>query len=80
MEMLASQLVSDEIFRRPLTRHNSAEDLATHEAALKARLVETIRSISLARLMTDRAASNTGDHIHLEGQPDLALADSHKSA
>src|SRR5262249_53536233 len=74
MEMLASQLVSDEIFRRPLTRQSSAEGLATHEAALKARLVEMIRSISLARLMTDRAASNTVDRIHLEGQADLALA------
>jgi ribosomal protein L16 Arg81 hydroxylase len=74
MEILASQLVSDEIFRRPLTRQSSAEGLATHEAVLKARLVEMIRSISLARLMTDRAASNTVDRIHLEGQADLALA------
>ena len=73
--MLASQLESDEIFRRPLTRHSSAEDLATHEAALKARLVEMIRSISLARFMTNRAASNTVDRIHLEAQADLALAD-----
>jgi ribosomal protein L16 Arg81 hydroxylase len=74
MEMLASQLMSDEIFRRPLTRQSSAKGLATHEAALKARLVEMICSISLARLMTDRAASNTVDRIHLEGQADLALA------
>jgi ribosomal protein L16 Arg81 hydroxylase len=75
LAMLASQLVSDEIFRRPLTRHSSAEDAATHEAALKAHLVEMIRSISLAQLMKDRAASNTVDRIHLEGQADLALAD-----
>jgi ribosomal protein L16 Arg81 hydroxylase len=75
MELLASQLVSEEIFRRPLTRHSSAESLATHEAALKAHLVEMIRSISLARLMTDRAASNTVDRLHLEGQANLALAD-----
>jgi ribosomal protein L16 Arg81 hydroxylase len=75
MDMLASQLVSDEIFRRPLTRHSSAECFAIHEAALKACLVEMIRSMSVARLMTDRAASNTVDRILLEGPADLALAD-----
>ena len=75
MEMLASQLVSEEIFRRPLTRHSSVDGLATHEAALKAHLVEMVRSMSVARLMKDRAVSNAVDRIHLEGQADLALSD-----
>jgi ribosomal protein L16 Arg81 hydroxylase len=68
MATLASQLSSDEIFTRPLTRYSSPETLATHEAALKTRLVDMIRAISLAGLLAERAASRRIDGIHLEGQ------------
>jgi ribosomal protein L16 Arg81 hydroxylase len=72
MATLASQLLSDEIFRRPLTRYSSPETLATHEAALKTHLVDTIQGISLARFLTERATSHPIDGIHLEGQTDQA--------
>jgi hypothetical protein len=66
MATLAAQLLSDEIFRRPLTRHTSPEMLATHEAALKARLVDAIQNISLERFLAERASSRPIG-IHLEG-------------
>ena len=72
MTTLESQLLSDEIFRRPLTRHSSPETLAAHEAALKARLVDTIQAMSLASFLTKRAASRPIDGIHLEGHTDQA--------
>ena len=72
MTTLASQLLSDEIFRRPLTRHSSPETLAAHEAALKAHLVDTIQAISLANFLKERAASRPIDGIHLEGRIDQA--------
>jgi hypothetical protein len=67
MTTMASQLLSDETIRRPLTRHSSPEALAAHEAVLKARLVDTIQAISLAGFLTARAASPSIDGIHLEG-------------
>ena len=72
MATLASQLLSDEIFRRPLTRHSNQETLAAHEAALKARLVDAIQAISSTKFLTERAASRPIDDIHLEGRPDQA--------
>jgi JmjC domain len=69
MATLASELLSDEIFRRPLTRHDNQETLAAHEAALKARLVAAIQAISLTDFLTERAASRPIDDIHLEGRP-----------
>jgi ribosomal protein L16 Arg81 hydroxylase len=70
MATLASQLLSDEIFRRPLTRHSNQQTLAAHEAALKARLVDAIQAISSAHFLTERAASHPIDDIHLEGRSD----------
>jgi len=70
MTALMSQLSSDETFNRPLTRHNSLESLAEHETALKVRLVETIRTISLDRLLTERAASGLLESIQLDRQED----------
>jgi ribosomal protein L16 Arg81 hydroxylase len=72
MATLASRLLSDEIFRRPLTRHSNPETLATHEAALKAHLVDSIQAISLPRFLTERAISRSIEGIHLEGQTDQA--------
>ena len=70
MTALMSQLSSDETFNRPLTRHSSLESLAEHETALKVRLVETIRTISLDRLLTERAASGLLESIQLDRQED----------
>ena len=72
MANLVSQLLSDEIFRRPLTRHSNQETLAAHEAALKARLVDAIQAISSTKFLTERAASRPIDGIHLEGRTDQA--------
>jgi len=72
MTTRASQLLSDEIFRRPLTRNDSPEKLAAHEAALKVHLVEAIQAMSLANFLTERAASRPIDDIHLEGHTDQA--------
>jgi ribosomal protein L16 Arg81 hydroxylase len=70
MTPLASQLLSDEIFRRPLTRHSSPEAVAAHESALKAHLIDAIQAISLARFLTERAASRFIEGVHLEGCTD----------
>jgi ribosomal protein L16 Arg81 hydroxylase len=70
MTPLASQLLSDEIFRRPLTRHSSPETLAAHESALKAHLIDAIQAISLGRFLTERASSRLVDGVHLEGYTD----------
>jgi ribosomal protein L16 Arg81 hydroxylase len=69
---LLSQLSSDETFRRPLTRASSLEVLARHESALKARLVDTIRTMSLDCLLKERAALNPAEGIQLEGRTDQA--------
>lgn len=75
MKALVSQLSSDETFRRPLTRASSLEVLAEHESALKARLVDTIRTISLDRLMRERAALHPIEGIELEGRSNQAPRD-----
>jgi ribosomal protein L16 Arg81 hydroxylase len=72
MTTLAFQLLSDERFRRPLTRHSSPEALAAHEAALKAYLIDAINAMSLANFLTERAASRRVDGVHLEGCTDQA--------
>jgi ribosomal protein L16 Arg81 hydroxylase len=72
MKALESQLSSDEIFKRPLTRHSSPETLAEHETALKARLVDAIQAISLGRFLAERAASRRVEGIQLEGRTDQA--------
>jgi ribosomal protein L16 Arg81 hydroxylase len=69
---LTSQLLSDEIFRRPLTRHSSPEAVAAHESALKTHLIDAIQALSLAHFLTERAASRFVDGVHLEGRTDQA--------
>src|SRR5262249_19368366 len=54
MEVLVSELSSDETFRRPLTRHSNSETLAEHETALRARLVDAIQAMSLDRFLRER--------------------------
>jgi hypothetical protein len=72
MATLASQLLSDEVFRRPLTRFSNQETLVAHEAVLKTRLIDAIQAISLADVLVDLAASRSIDGVHLEGHPDQA--------
>src|SRR5262249_22092234 len=70
MTRLSSQLLSDEIFRRPLTRHSNPEAMLAHESALKTHLIEAIQSISLARFLTERDISLFVEGVHLEGCTD----------
>jgi JmjC domain len=72
MKTLVSQLSSDETFRRPLTRDSSPEVLAEHETALKARLVDTMKTISLDRFLSERAALYPVERIQLEGRMNQA--------
>jgi cupin superfamily protein len=68
MTRLASQLLSDEIFRRPLTRYTSPDALAAHELALKECLAQAIQNISLADFLSERVVSPAVEGIHLEGR------------
>ena len=72
MSMLVSQLLTDEIFRRPLTRDSNPETLAAHEAELKARLIDTIQTISLTRFLKEHAPLCPMDGVHIEGDTDQA--------
>ena len=65
---LTSQLATDEAFNRPLTRYADASALASHEAALKARLIEQVQAWSLAGFLAARAAARSKEvGIHLQG-------------
>jgi ribosomal protein L16 Arg81 hydroxylase len=65
---LVSHLLSDEIFRCPLTRHGSPDAVVAHESELKAHLIDAIQSISLARFLEERAALRFVDGVRLEGR------------
>ena len=52
---LTSQLTADETFNAPLTRYADPSALASHEAALKARLIEQVQAWSLAGFLAERA-------------------------
>jgi ribosomal protein L16 Arg81 hydroxylase len=65
---LASQLATDEMFNMPLTRYADAGALASHEAALKARLIEQVQAWSLAGFLAERtAARGKKVVIHIQG-------------
>ena len=65
---LTNQLMTDETFNGPLTRYANASALASHEAALKARLIEQVRAWSLAGFLAERAASRAKEvAIHIDG-------------
>lgn len=53
---LASAWLDDPVYRRPLTRHANAADLAAHEAVLKTMLIDRINQLSLADFLAARAA------------------------
>jgi len=70
---LTSQLATDEAFNRPLTRYADASALASHEAALKARLIEQVQAWSLAGFLAARAAARSKEvGIHLQGTQNAA--------
>ena len=65
---LTSQLGADETFNSPLTRYADASALASHEAALKARLIEQVQAWSLAGFLAERtAARGKKVVIHIQG-------------
>jgi ribosomal protein L16 Arg81 hydroxylase len=53
LTVLATKWLSDSIFRQPLTRQGDAVELASQEAALKAHLIEQVRSLSLETFLTE---------------------------
>jgi ribosomal protein L16 Arg81 hydroxylase len=70
---LTSQLATDETFNRPLTRYADASALASHEAALKARLIEQVQAWSFAGFLAERAATRSKEVvIHLQGAQNAA--------
>ena len=65
---LTNQLMTDETFNGPLTRCADASALASHEAALKARLIEQVQAWSLTGFLAERAASRAKEvAIHIDG-------------
>jgi ribosomal protein L16 Arg81 hydroxylase len=60
---LTSQLATDEVFNRPLTRYADASALASHEAALKARLIEQVQAWSLAGFLAERTAARSKEVV-----------------
>jgi ribosomal protein L16 Arg81 hydroxylase len=65
---LASQLATDETFNSPLTRYADASALTSHEAGLKARLIEQVQAWSLAGFLAERAAARWKEVvIHIQG-------------
>jgi hypothetical protein len=72
MKALVSTLPSNEAFTRPLTRHISPEELAEHECALKACLVDMIQAISVDRFLRESAALRSIEGIQLQGRTNQA--------
>jgi len=73
MTWLTSQLGTDEAFNRPLTRYTDASALASHEAALKARLIEQVQAWSLGSFLAARATARSKEvGIHLQGTQNAA--------
>jgi ribosomal protein L16 Arg81 hydroxylase len=64
---LTSQLTADETFNGPLTRYADPGALASHEAALKARLIEQVQAWSLASFLAERAAARSEAVIRIQG-------------
>ena len=72
---LTSQLAADETFNGPLTRYADASALASHEAALKARLIEQVQAWSLAGFLAERAAARSKEVvIRIQGTQNAASA------
>jgi ribosomal protein L16 Arg81 hydroxylase len=60
---LTSQLTADETFTAPLTRYADPSALASHEAALKARLIEQVQAWSLADFLAERATARSKEVV-----------------
>jgi hypothetical protein len=70
---LTSQLAGDETFNGPLTRFADPNELALHEAALKARLIEQVRLWSLAGFLAERAVARSKEVvIRIQGSQNAA--------
>jgi ribosomal protein L16 Arg81 hydroxylase len=65
---LTNQLMTDETFNGPLTRYADASALASHEVALKARLIEQVQKWSLSDFLAERVAARSKEVvIHIQG-------------
>jgi bifunctional lysine-specific demethylase and histidyl-hydroxylase NO66 len=64
---LAKTWLSDDACRRPLTRHDSASSLGSHEEALKAKLIEKIQEWSLASFIAEYRSQRSSAEVRLEG-------------
>jgi hypothetical protein len=74
---MAAELLSDETFRRPLTRLADPAQLADHEAALKRRLGDKLQTMSLADYLANHAAAHrSAGAITLEGTSGATAGDS----
>jgi hypothetical protein len=70
---LTSQLTADETFTAPLTRYADPSALASHEAALKARLIEQVQAWSLADFLAGRATARSKEVvIRIQGTQNAA--------
>jgi hypothetical protein len=70
---LTGRLMTDETFNGPLTRYADASALASHEAALKARLIEQVQAWSLVGFLTERAVARSKEvAIHIQSTENAA--------
>jgi ribosomal protein L16 Arg81 hydroxylase len=70
---LTNQLIADETFTAPLTRYTDPSTLASHEAALKARLIEQVQAWSLDDFLAERATARSNEVVvRIQGTPDAA--------
>jgi len=72
---LVSRLATDETFNGPLTRYADANASASHEAALKARLIEQVQAWSIAAFLAERAAARANEGVvRIQGTQDAAAS------
>jgi ribosomal protein L16 Arg81 hydroxylase len=70
---LTSQLTADETFTAPLIGYTDPSALASHEAALKARLIEQVQAWSLAGFLAERATARSKEVvIRIQGTQNAA--------
>src|SRR5262249_28811858 len=60
---LTSQLTADETFTAPLIGYTDPSALASHEPALKARLIEHVQAWSLAGFLAERATARSKEVV-----------------
>jgi len=64
MNALTSQLLSEEVFRKPLTRLESKSELAELEADVKTRLIEKIGQMKLSEFLAQSQKEETPDVVN----------------